>query len=91
MIRADVIQRLMCHGTLDFRDIEQRHVIDFPTYFATALERLQALQEDGLVELSGDGLAATSRGRLLLRIIAMCFDRHLPTAAAATPCFSRTV
>ena len=91
VIRADVIQRLMCHGTLDFRDIEQRHVIDFPTYFATALERLQALQEDGLVELSADGLAATSRGRLLLRIIAMCFDRHLPTAAAATPCFSRTV
>ncbi len=91
VIRADVIQRLMCHGTLDFRDIEQRHVIDFSTYFATALERLQALQEDGLVELSGDGLAATSRGRLLLRIIAMCFDRHLPTAAAATPCFSRTV
>ena len=38
------------------------------------------------------GLAATSRGRLLLRIIAMCFDRYLATTAdAATPRYSRTV
>ena len=91
VIRADVIQRLMCDAALDYRDIEQRHVIDFGSYFATALQRLQPLREDGLVELSRDGLRATSRGRLLLRIIAMCFDRYLPTAAAATPCFSRTV
>jgi oxygen-independent coproporphyrinogen-3 oxidase len=93
VIRADVIQRLMCDGALDYRDIEQRHVIDFAGYFATALQRLQALRQDGLVELAADGLRATSRGRLLLRIIAMCFDNHLPAAdtAAATPRFSRTV
>ena len=41
--------------------------------------------------LATDGLRATSRGRLLLRIIAMCFDRYLPTTAASTPRFSRTV
>ncbi len=92
LIRADVIQQLMCHGALDYRAIEQRHVIDFTGYFGDALQRLQALCADGLVELSAHGLRATSRGRLLLRIIAMCFDRYLPTAAAATtPCFSRTV
>lgn len=91
VIRADVIQQLMCHGTLDYRDLGRRHVIDFTTYFADALQRLRPLQDDGLVELRGDGLRATSRGRMLLRIIAMCFDRYLPTAAASTPRFSRTV
>ncbi|WP_299347351.1 oxygen-independent coproporphyrinogen III oxidase [uncultured Pseudoxanthomonas sp.] len=91
VIRADVIQQLMCHGTLDYRDLGRRHVIDFTTYFADALKRLRPLQDDGLVELRGDGLRATSRGRMLLRIIAMCFDRYLPTTAASTPRFSRTV
>ena len=91
VIRADVIQQLMCHGTLDYRDLGRRHVIDFTKYFADALQRLRPLQDDGLVQLATDGLRATSRGRLLLRIIAMCFDRYLPTTAASTPRFSRTV
>jgi len=91
VIRADVIQRLMCDGALDYRDLGRRHVIDFTQYFADALQRLRPLQADGLVELAADGLRATSHGRLLLRIIAMCFDRYLPTATASTPRFSRTV
>jgi len=91
VIRADVIQQLMCHGALDYRDLGRRHVIDFTAYFADALARLRPLADDGLVELAADGLRATSHGRLLLRIIAMCFDRYLPTAAASTPRFSRTV
>ena len=92
VIRADVIQRLMCSGSLDFREISQRHVIDFKEYFAEPLQRLQPLQADGLVELRADGLHATSRGRLLLRIIAMCFDRYLPTAVENAPArFSRTI
>ncbi len=92
VIRADVIQRLMCSGSLDFREISQRHVIDFKEYFAEPLQRLQPLQADGLVELGTDGLTATSRGRLLLRIIAMCFDRYLPAAVENAPArFSRTI
>ena len=38
VIRADLIPRLMCHGTLAFRALEQRHVTEFSTYFPTALE-----------------------------------------------------
>ena len=56
-----------------------------------AIFGLRPLQDDGLVELRPDGLQTTSRGRMLLRIIAMCFDRYLPTTAASTPRFSRTV
>jgi len=91
VIRADVIQQLMCHGRLDFAAIGRQHGIDFRQYFATALDRLQPLHADGLVELDADGLQATPRGRLLLRVIAMCFDRYLAPDADAAPRYSRTV
>ncbi len=92
-VRADVIQRLMCNGEIDIAAIEQRHVIDFPRYFAESLPRLEALAADGLVEVSPRRISATSRGRLLLRIIAMCFDRYLSQAAAAParPRYSRVI
>jgi oxygen-independent coproporphyrinogen-3 oxidase len=81
----------MCHGELDFDRVGERHVIDFRSYFAEAVQRLGALADDGLVEVSAAGMRATSRGKLLLRIIAMCFDRYLPAPGTATTQFSRTV
>jgi oxygen-independent coproporphyrinogen-3 oxidase len=91
-LRADLIQQLMCHGEVDYRKIERKYLIDFSEYFSSAWPRLQALAADGLVELSPQGLAATARGRLLMRVIAMCFDRYLPAAPeGARPQFSRTI
>ncbi len=79
-VRADVIQRFMCQGAVDFRDIERRHGIHFESYFAGALERLAPLIGDGMVTRSGRHLRATERGRFLLRVIAMCFDCYLGSA-----------
>ena len=91
-IRADVIQHLMCHGFIDVAAIERRHEVVFGEYFADALRKLAALRADGLVEPQGPNIVATSRGRLLLRIIAMCFDNYLAaTAATARPRYSRVV
>jgi len=94
-VRADVIQQLMCHAAVDIDTLEYRHEIDFTEYFAEALARLAPLAEDGLVEVGPHRIAATSRGRLLLRIIAMCFDNHLDstsaTAPAARPRYSRVI
>lgn len=90
-IRADVIQRLMCQGIVDFHDIESRHGIAFEAYFGGALERLETLVADGLLSIDGRRIRATVRGRFLLRIVAMCFDRYLaqpdisPAAPASTP------
>ena len=86
-IRADVIQQIMCSGAVDIPAIERRHDIDFLQYFAGSIERLRPLVDDGLVELLDRRIAATSRGRLLLRIIAMCFDGYLntPGVDASTP------
>jgi oxygen-independent coproporphyrinogen-3 oxidase len=75
LLRADVIQQLMCRGSIDRAQIEARYEIEFTDYFGEALQKLAPLIDDGLVELDGACIVATSRGRLMLRIIAMCFDR----------------
>jgi oxygen-independent coproporphyrinogen-3 oxidase len=91
VVRADVIQQLMCHGAVDIAAIEHRYDIVFAEYFAEALVRLAPLAVDGLVVRDAGRIAATSRGRLLLRIIAMCFDNHLNAAPAAKPRYSRVI
>jgi oxygen-independent coproporphyrinogen-3 oxidase len=92
VLRADVIQQLMCQGYIDTIDVQQRHDIDFHLYFADALEKLQPLVEDGLAAWDGHRITATSGGRLLLRMIAMCFDRYLTeSSATARPRYSRVI
>jgi oxygen-independent coproporphyrinogen-3 oxidase len=93
-VRADVIQQLMCNGAVDIEVIERRHEIEFDQYFADALVKLAPLADDGLVERDAGRIVATSRGRLLLRIIAMCFDNYLENAAHAArsrPRYSRVI
>jgi oxygen-independent coproporphyrinogen-3 oxidase len=89
LLRADVIQQLMCQGEIDVARTEERHGIGFRAYFADALARLGPLAEDGLVTVEPGRIAATSRGRFLLRIIAMCFDRYL--ASSQAPRYSKAI
>ncbi|MGQ0384877.1 MAG: oxygen-independent coproporphyrinogen III oxidase [Gammaproteobacteria bacterium] len=89
LLRADVIQELMCRGEIDVAGIEERHCIDFRDYFTGSLAQLAPLAGDGLVTVAPGRIAATSRGRFLLRIIAMCFDRYL--AESRAPRYSRAV
>jgi oxygen-independent coproporphyrinogen III oxidase len=94
LLRADLIQQLMCQGEIPIAALERRYAIDFEAYFADALEALQPLVADGLVRLEPGRILATTRGRLLLRNIAMCFDRYLSQPADANhvaPRFSRAI
>jgi oxygen-independent coproporphyrinogen-3 oxidase len=70
----------MCNFDLDFAEVERSHGIDFHTTFAPELEALAPLAADGLVEIGPDRLQITARGRLLVRTIAMNFDRYLREA-----------
>lgn len=76
ILRRDVIMALMCHSQVRFGDIESRHKVIFRQYFAAELERLQRFVDDGLVEIDGEGVYVTPRGRLLLRNIGMVFDAY---------------
>jgi len=93
VLRAQVIQQLMCRGVIDRAQVETRFAIDFDLYFAESLARLLPLAADGLVTFDGSRIVATSRGRLMLRIIAMCFDRYLatPSVSGTQPRHSRAL
>jgi oxygen-independent coproporphyrinogen III oxidase len=80
LIRRDVIQKLMCNFELDFAALGAQHGIDFPAYFAEDLAALAPLASDGLIELDGRSVNVTMRGRLLVRSVAMHFDRYLREA-----------
>lgn len=80
LLRRDVIQRLMCNFDLDFGEIEARYGIRFNEYFAPDLAALAPLAADGLAEISATGIRVTPRGRLLVRTVAMQFDRYLREA-----------
>ncbi|MDX1406245.1 MAG: oxygen-independent coproporphyrinogen III oxidase, partial [Woeseiaceae bacterium] len=79
-LRAEVIQSLMCHDGLSIDEFELAHRIDFQDYFRDELARLEPLANDGLIHIDDDGIQITGRGRLLMRSIAMVFDRHLNEA-----------
>jgi oxygen-independent coproporphyrinogen-3 oxidase len=83
VIRANVIQALMCYDRLDFADFEKQYGVSISHYFADEIARLTPLIKDKLVRLSDDGINVTPRGRMLMRNIAMIFDRHLGRAAIA--------
>jgi len=89
-LRADLIQHLMCQAEVSVLAIERRYGINFATYFRDALVRLQPLLDDGLVRMDADCIRATAQGRLLLRNIAMCFDRYFDNPGVPVK-FSRAI
>lgn len=84
-LRRAVIQELMCHFGLDFNEVSRVWRIDFADYFANALEQLKPLADAGLVQVNADGITVMPKGRLLVRIIAMVFDRHLEADRQKAP------
>ena len=84
LVRRHIIQKLMCDFAVDFAEAEALYGIPFADYFARELTDLVPLAEDGLVAVTDTGLAVTARGRMLVRTIAMPFDRHLREARERT-------
>ncbi|MBK9115040.1 MAG: oxygen-independent coproporphyrinogen III oxidase [Betaproteobacteria bacterium] len=77
LLRRDVIQKLMCNFDLDFGEVERAHGIRFAETFAPELAALAPPAADGLVEIDANAIRVTARGRLLVRTVAMTFDRYL--------------
>lgn len=88
-LRRDVIVSLMCHGRIDFTEVEQRYDIDFLDYFADSLATLDEHITDGLVEITQDAIQLLPQGHLMMRNVAMAFDAYLSTQQKGR--FSRTV
>ena len=80
LLRRAVIQALMCHFELAIESIEIAYLVDFERYFAAELADLRELEALGLVEIGDEWITVTQRGRLVVRGIAMVFDRYLRLA-----------
>jgi oxygen-independent coproporphyrinogen-3 oxidase len=77
LVRRTVIMALMCQGHVQFESVEVAHLVDFKKYFATELETLSGMQEQGLVVLEGGGIQVTELGWFFVRGVAMVFDKYL--------------
>jgi oxygen-independent coproporphyrinogen-3 oxidase len=92
LLRATVIERLLCHCELVPAEIEREFGIDFAEYFADALADLAAAEQDGMVRISADRIQVTPLGQLFVRNLAVPFDAYLRRRAIADqPVFSRTL
>ncbi len=77
VMRREIINQLMCNNRLNITRLEKKWRIDFKTYFKTSLTNLQAMADDGLLNISNSNINITASGRLLARSICMQFDRYL--------------
>ena len=89
-IRSRVIHEVMCHDGLDYAAFEDQYDVDVRGYFSAEISRLEPLANDGLITTGDEGFQVTPKGRLLLRNIAMVFDRHL-MAGNADQRFSKAI
>ncbi|GAB2180569.1 oxygen-independent coproporphyrinogen III oxidase [Denitratisoma sp. agr-D3] len=80
LLRRSIIQALMCHFELSIESIEIAHLIKFREYFAVELESLKEMEEAGLLEINDQWISVLPKGRMLVRVIAMAFDRYLREA-----------
>lgn len=76
-IRRHVINEIICHGRLVFKEVNQLFNINCLDYFADALASLAPMQEDKLILLDALSLKVLAKGRMLVRRICMVFDAYL--------------
>ena len=77
LIRRSVIMALMCQGYLEYESINLAWLVDCKSLFAKELIQLQAMQAQGLVQLSESGIQVTAMGWFFVRGVAMVFDRYV--------------
>ena len=77
LLRRAVIMAIMCQGAVHFESISLAYLVDFRHHFASELEALSPLADQGLVVLGDDSIEVTETGWFFVRAVAMVFDRHL--------------
>ncbi|TXE89147.1 oxygen-independent coproporphyrinogen III oxidase [Campylobacter volucris] len=89
VLRKAVIMELMSNFTLNIEKIEQNFKINFFEYFKEDLEQLKDLEQ--FVSIDSKHIKVNETGILLIRNIAMCFDKYLKKISEDKKVFSKTV
>jgi oxygen-independent coproporphyrinogen-3 oxidase len=92
-LRRYIIMSLISDLRLDIVDCNRQFGIDFSTRFREELAALDAMADDGLLEINEQELAISPRGRPFLRNICMPFDAYLKAHGGdqPPPRFSATI
>ena len=78
--RGEIIERLMCDLAVDLAAVAARWGRSLAA-LAPAVERLRALEDDGLVVLGGGRVVVTDTGRPFMRAACAVFDSYLEPEA----------
>lgn len=89
VLRKAVIMELMSNFMLNIGKIEQNFKINFFEYFKEDLEQLKDLKQ--FVSMDSKSIKINETGILLIRNIAMCFDKYLRKISEDKKVFSKTV
>lgn len=79
-LRKYIINQLICHFALNFALVQEKFGINMQTYFASELQELAPMIEDGLVSIKDTGISVSNAGRMLIRRVCMVFDEYLGSA-----------
>ena len=91
LLRQEVIMSLMANFYLDIHTINAKYKINFNNYFQNELLQLQALENDGLLNINHNAITVSNTGKLLIRNIAMYFDIYLSLKTQKENTFSKTI
>ncbi|NJK91510.1 MAG: coproporphyrinogen dehydrogenase [Blastochloris sp.] len=94
LLRREIIMELMCHFSLDWTALGQRHDLDPAQHFASEWEALKELEDEGLLRCSDQSLQILPLGQLVIRNICLIFDsaaRHSTPARSSAPTHSRSL
>ncbi|TQR61312.1 oxygen-independent coproporphyrinogen III oxidase [Campylobacter troglodytis] len=88
-LRKAVIMSLMANFSLDIKGVEARFGVSFFEYFRKDLELLSEYKHFYTVDK--DSLKVNETGVLLIRNLAMCFDKYMKKLSEEKKVFSKTV
>lgn len=77
-LRAQVIERLMCNGTVDLDAVPHSGGIA-PDWHLMHDSELAALEADGVISRSAGKIAMTEKGAPVVRVVAAVFDAYFTT------------
>ena len=76
LLRRDVIEKLMCNLTVDLEAVAHHHGVD-PAVFLDDLDRLDQLQRESMVQITGWVVTIPDDARIAMRTVASVFDAWL--------------
>jgi len=86
VLRREVIFKIICDSSLDYKQIESKFGISFEKYFAHEIASLDKFKQDGILEFNAPtnrGFSLTPTGRFFGRHVARVFDRFIQRAEGA--------